>query len=141
MGEMWVYLSIFLLGLLLSSCVAQAPKAALTSAYRPTGETTKIPAYIEVIPWFVGVQSGSVVNIYVTVLDQNRRPLAGQEVRATIAEPAVARLNSSRRITDENGKAVFTLTGIAFPEITTLTFYAGSVSSTIIIDGFSSSMT
>ncbi|MFQ5956364.1 MAG: hypothetical protein ACE5KK_01170 [Candidatus Brocadiales bacterium] len=136
---MWVCLKIFLLSLLLSSCALHVPEGTVSPG-RPAQETAGRPAYIEAVPNFVGVASGLVRFVYVTVLDQERKPLPGQEVRAVIADPAVAILDNDRRFTDEEGKVTFTLTGVGFPDYTTLTFYVEDLSYSIVVDGFSASM-
>ncbi len=129
---------ILLILLILSSCRTYEPMAPGPTDAPAPSKTQSL--HLEVVPWRVLMAPGMVGFVYVTVLDGEGNPLPDKEVRAVMDNPAVATLDKERKLTDTNGKAMFVLTGIAFPELTTLTLYADGMSYTIEVDAFSPSI-
>lgn len=84
-------------------------------------------ASIEVIPWELRVSSGDTENAYVTILDQNGNPMPNQIVYASIEEPFVAIINDTA-VTDADGVALFTATGLGVADKSTITFTSGGLS-------------
>ncbi|MHC4197564.1 MAG: Ig-like domain-containing protein [Planctomycetota bacterium] len=78
-------------------------------------------AYIEVSPWEVQVGNGDIKYVYVRILNQKRNPISNRIVHAYIEEPFVATINDTA-VTNANGLAVFTVTGLGFPDKSTIRF-------------------
>lgn len=122
----------------LSSCRTYEPISPVPLDTRTPSKAQS--TRLEIIPKHVRMTPGKVDYVYVTVLGQEGNPLPNKEVRVVIGNPAVATLDRECKFTDANGKTVFTLTGIVFPEITILTFYVDGLSYSIEVDGFSASL-
>lgn len=86
--------------------------------------------YIEVTPWAILISSGDTKNVYVTVRDRNGNPVPGQVVHASIEEPFVAVINDTA-VTDANGIALFTATGLGVASKSTITFTSDGLSYTL----------
>ncbi len=96
-------------------------------------EEVGLPTYIEAVPTIITAGSGEVHKVYVTVLDEEKRPLANVVVRASSSIPNRASVEPEELRTDENGKAVFTVKGVSYTpgSKAIITFRAGDVKDTV----------
>ena len=110
---------------LMSSCANYSTPKELLPA---TG-----PAIMEISPWAVEVGgSGDTQIVFVKVMDRDRNPVIGQSVSARVEDPSVAIIEESA-LTDKNGLARFTVTGIGMPWYSEIIFTADSISSNIYV--------
>lgn len=109
---------IFLFAVLLQSCAQyEIPKGV-------SG-----PASMEVSPHEITAGSGEHQTIWVTVLDGERKPLPNVLVKANSDMPNRASVTPESSLTNDEGIAVFTVTGIArVPGSAHITFTADGVS-------------
>ncbi|MCQ4575200.1 MAG: Ig-like domain-containing protein [Candidatus Brocadiales bacterium] len=95
------------------------------------------PAIIKVTPWETTLVSGSTGHIYVSILDENRNPLPGLTVTATMDSGAksVAYFDTliTNPVTNEKGQAVFVAVGTGFPDNGNIKFSCGPVSKSVYI--------
>ncbi len=96
-----------------------------------TTGTDKTVTYIEVVPWesIVG-GAGDITYVYVRRLDQSKNPVPDHTVKASIEEPFVATINEAA-VTDADGLAVFTVTGVGIKDKTNITFTIDGISYTL----------
>ena len=89
--------------------------------------TDKTVTYIEVTPWesIIG-GAGDIAYVYVRLLDQSKNPVPDHTVKASIEEPFVATINEAV-VTDADGLAVFTVTGVGIQDKTNITFTADGI--------------
>lgn len=96
-------------------------------------EEVTAPAFIEAVPIIVSAGPGEVHTVYVTVLDKDKRPVPNVLVRASSDTPNRASVEPEEVRTDENGKAKFTVKGVAYVpgSKATITFRSGEAVGTI----------
>ncbi len=104
------------------------------SAYEVPRESLPVagPTIIEVSPWAVVVGSGSTHVVFVRVMDRDKNPVPNQVVFASVEDPSVANIEE-KALTDGDGLARFTVTGIGMPYYSEIVFSAGSVSKSIYV--------
>ncbi len=92
-----------------------------------------VPAFISVSPTGLSAGSGEVHTVYVTVLDGERRPIPNALVTASSDTPNRASVEPAEARTDANGKAVFTVKGVAYfsGSRAIITFKAGDAVATV----------
>lgn len=115
--RLYLMLSLLLLGTVITTSSAETLSTEMLE-----------PASIEASPWYVTAGSGELHNIYVTVLDKNGNPLPNVLVRASSDMLERALVEPESLLTNEEGKAVFTIRGLYFPGKAYITFEAGGVS-------------
>ena len=90
------------------------------------------PAFIEVSSNEITAGSGEHQTIWVTVLDGSRRPLPNVLVQAKSNMPSRALVTPDSLLTNNEGIAIFTLTGIAdMPGRANITFTADGLSAAV----------
>jgi hypothetical protein len=72
------------------------------------------PAFVEAVPIGLSAGSGEVHTVYVTVLDKDKRPVPNVLVTASSDTPNRASVEPDSVKTDEKGKAIFTVKGVAY---------------------------
>lgn len=115
--RLYLMLSLLLLGTVIT-----------TSSAETLSTEAGVPATIEASPWYVTAGSGELQTVYVTVLDQNGNPLPNVLVKAWSSMPERALVEPESLLTNEEGKAVFTIRGLYIPGKALITFEAGGVS-------------
>ena len=111
--------------LFIVSCQSSAPLRDT-----PVAGPNQTAASIEVIPWAILITSGDTKNVYVTILDRNGNPVPNQTVSASIEAPFVAVINDTA-VTNADGVALFTATGLGFADKSTITFTSDGLSYTL----------
>jgi hypothetical protein len=117
--------ALLLATLFIVSCQSSAPLRDTTVA-----GPNRTAASIEVIPWAILITSGDTKNVYVTILDRNGNPVPNQPVSASIEAPFVAVINDTA-VTNADGVALFTATGLGFADKSTITFTSDGLSYTL----------
>ncbi|HHT9121166.1 MAG TPA: Ig-like domain-containing protein [Candidatus Hypogeohydataceae bacterium YC41] len=117
--------------LLLSNMVVAGPPCCGVSEVVEGG--AGVPAYMEVSPTAVSAADGEVHKVWVTVLDKNKNPLPNVLVTASSDTPNRASVEPEQVKTDERGKAVFTIKGVAYfsGSRAIITFKAGDVAAKV----------
>ncbi|HHT9155790.1 MAG: Ig-like domain-containing protein [Planctomycetes bacterium] len=95
--------------------------------------SAKAPAFIEVVPTGLSAGVGEVQTVYVTVLDKDKKPVPNVLVTASSDTPNRASVGPEEIKTDANGKAVFTVKGVAYfsGSRAIITFKAGDAVGTV----------
>lgn len=87
------------------------------------------PAYIEVSSYEITAGSGEHQTIWVTVMDSGRKPLPNVPVNAKSDMPNRASVTPESMLTNDEGIAIFTVTGISsIPGRAYITFTADGLS-------------
>lgn len=96
-------------------------------------EEADVAAFIEAVPMGLTAGVGEVQTVYVTVLDKDRRPVPDVLVTASSDTPNRASVEPAEMRTDANGKARFTVRGVAYfsGSRAILTFRAGDLVATV----------
>ncbi len=98
-------------------------------------EDVEGPVFIEVSPHEIVASGGSTQDIWVTVLDVERRPVPGVLVRAESDTPARVVVVPESLLTNAEGRAVFSANGISrFPGAAYITFVADGLSAQVETD-------
>ncbi|MFN3468023.1 MAG: hypothetical protein ACK4WF_10045, partial [Candidatus Brocadiales bacterium] len=109
--------------------------AGLECCYVPeaVAEEVVVPAFIEAVPHGLTAGVGEVHTVYVTVLNKDKLPVPDIAVTASSDTPNRASVEPAEVRTDENGKAVFTVKGVAYfsGSKAIITFKAGGVETTV----------
>ncbi|HHT9131390.1 MAG TPA: hypothetical protein ACFYED_02775 [Candidatus Tripitaka californicus] len=95
--------------------------------------SAKAPAFIEAVPTGLSAGVGEVQTVYVTVLDRDKKPVPNVLVTASSDTPNRASVEPEEIKTDANGKAVFTVKGVAYfsGSRAIITFKAGDAVGTV----------
>ena len=95
--------------------------------------SAKAPAFIEAVPTGLSAGVGEVQTVYVTVLDRDKKPVPNVLVTASSDTPNRASVEPEEVKTDEDGKAVFTVNGVAYfsGSRAIITFKAGDAVGTV----------
>ncbi len=70
-------------------------------------------SYMMVAPSAISLGPGASDEVYVTILDTEKRPIAGHLVTALSDNPELLLIQPTEALTDDTGKALFNLTGLA----------------------------
>ncbi|MEE9201114.1 MAG: hypothetical protein V3V45_06710 [Candidatus Brocadiales bacterium] len=104
-------------------------------AHYETPKDVEGPVFIEVSPHEIVASSGSIQDIWVTVLDVERRPVPGVLVRAESDTPARVIVAPESLLTNVEGRALFSANGIShFPGTAYITFVADGLSAQVETD-------
>ncbi len=118
------FTAILLWGVFLSSC----------SQYEVPRDVVG-PVYIEVSPHEIIASGGSSQTIWVKVLDAGRNPVPEVQVHARSDTPARVTVSPERLLTNGEGVAVFTASGISrFPGAAHIIFDAEGLSASVKTD-------
>lgn len=120
--ELFVRLTIILfLTITLPSCAQQEISKEVSGS-----------VFIEAIPFEITAESGEHLTIWVTVMDSKRKPLPNVLVQAESDTPSRALVTPESLLTNDEGVAIFTVTGIShMPSRAHITFTTDGLSAEV----------
>jgi hypothetical protein len=70
-------------------------------------------AYMTVSPNALALETGAYDEVYITILDSEKNPVAGHLITVTNERPELIIVEPKETLTDMDGKAIFRLKGLA----------------------------